>query len=57
MLVLLVGFEAGKSELVEHLKGHTDVIRSLAISPDRKRFATASDDQTIRVCAKHSCQH
>ncbi len=31
------------------LKGHTDEIRSLAISPDRRWLVTGSDDKTARL--------
>ena len=31
------------------LRGHTDCINSVAISPDGKYIASASDDETIRI--------
>ena len=31
------------------LKGHTDVVNSVSFSPDGKRLASASHDQTVKV--------
>jgi len=31
------------------LKGRTSVVRSVSFSPDGKRLASASDDQTVKV--------
>jgi tetratricopeptide (TPR) repeat protein len=30
-------------------KGHTDIVRSVAFSPDGKRLVSGSDDQTVRI--------
>jgi WD40 repeat protein len=38
---------AGTGEIVRSLEGHTDVVSSLAMSPDGHRFASASYDRTV----------
>ncbi|MEH0155451.1 caspase family protein [Limibacter armeniacum] len=45
--VRLIDFAKGKQ--VATLKGHTNVVTSLAFSPDTKYLATASADQTINI--------
>ena len=42
-----LGCEGG--DLVAVLKGHTDVVRHTALSPDGKHLATASRDGTVRL--------
>ena len=41
--------EAATGRLLTTLKGHTDFIHCIAFSPDGKRIATASQDQSIKV--------
>ena len=36
-------------EIQQVLKGHTDVLRAVALTPDGSRLASASDDGTLRV--------
>ena len=43
------GDEAKKSEPMRVLEGHDRWVLSLAISPDSRRLASGSDDQTLRV--------
>jgi len=52
MLVLLSGTLRGQSpqpDVVAVLKGHTDTIEALALSPDGSLIATASFDKTIKL--------
>ena len=38
-----------QGEQLAVLNGHTDLVETAAFSPDGRRIATASDDQTARV--------
>ena len=36
-------------KLINKLTGHTDCVRSVAISPDNKKIVSGSSDNTIRI--------
>jgi WD40 repeat protein len=42
-------WDAEKGQELLTLKGHTDLLRSVCFSPDGKRLASASKDQTVKV--------
>ena len=41
-------WELASGELKSTLKGHTDLVRSVAISPDGTTIVSGSDDLTVR---------
>ena len=41
-------WELASGEVKSTLKGHTDIVRSVAISPDGKTIVSGSDDGTVR---------
>jgi WD40 repeat protein len=42
-------WDAEKGRELLTLKGHTGILRSVCFSPDGKRLASASSDQTVKV--------
>jgi WD40 repeat protein len=42
-------WDAEKGQELLTLKGHTGLLRSVCFSPDGKRIASASKDQTVKV--------
>ena len=42
-------WDAATGQEILTLKGHTDAVTSVAFSPDGKRLASASSDQTVKV--------
>ena len=42
-------WEADSAKLVHHLRGHAQLVTSLAFSPDSRRLVTASHDKTAKV--------
>ena len=42
-------WDAGTGQETLTLKGHTGIVKSVAFSPDGKRLASASADQTVKV--------
>jgi WD40 repeat protein len=42
------------SQLMSILKGHTDLINSVAVHPWRQMFASVGKDQTVRLWLKES---
>jgi WD40 repeat protein len=43
------GSEAGAGWQVRTLAGHSDYVRSVAISADGKRVVSGSDDKTVKI--------
>jgi WD40 repeat protein len=41
------------ASLVSLCKGHTSAVRAIAVAPSRRRFATASDDGSVRLWGEH----
>ncbi len=42
-------WDAARGKELRSLVGHTEFIRDVAFSPDRRRIATASNDNTVRI--------
>ena len=42
-------WDADKGQEILTLKGHTDMVISVAFSPDGKRIVSGSGDQTVKV--------
>ena len=42
-------WDVEKGQELFTLTGHTDILRSICFSPDGKRLASASKDQTVKV--------
>jgi len=43
--------DADSGQMLRSLNGHSGAVRSLAFSPDGKRLAAGSDDNTVDVWA------